>query len=331
MDTIVYNIFEKYLNKMIAKLEEELAILNIKKNSAQEDLHNVYRKKCDVRNVDIWRAINESEKCWTLYKEAEYNEYISENTLKTYKKKYLKSLQKLNKRHKQKNKLVRMEIKAETKYNKLTTQYINVKNKLFDHETNQEMKKYDLKDNEERKNEKMSPKLWKKIQQLPQDIIFIIRDYFMTINEQNRLLSYKMKKTILPKITKLINFKPKNTYALGNIYSKLRYFLFYISTDSAILSLLSKEEANDQISTNYNKTILPYSHYADHYLYYPRIMKNTIRKLLNILIKGKPDVANKIMKMFIIFAQEKYRISYDYNHLAYRTLSVEDLPPEYRI
>jgi len=308
---------------MISNLEEELTVLYNKKNIVHNDLQNIYNQKCLVKNVDIRRAQDESEKYWVSFKAAEYEYKQAKNSMKLYKAKYLESVKKVKDMHKKKNKIARKEIKIEKKYNKLNHKYITVQNKIYDYKQNEEIKKYDLEDKEERKKEKMSNKLWKKIQQMPQDIIFIIRDYFMTINEQNQLMSYKLKKTIFPQLTKRLSIH------IDSAYLKLTHFLYYIATDSAILSVLPKEDAINQIPSNYNKTALPYSYYVEYYFKHPRIFKNTIRILLHMLIKGRPTVANQIMKLYIIFAQEKYKIMHDYSYLVYRHLTVEDLPLEY--
>ena len=308
---------------MEAKLQLKLSNIIAKQIKANEEHINIHQKMRMLTNISIRKAQDEVDELWISFKAAEIAYKSAKKSAKINKTNYKAALIKLNKMKRDKEHIDNKKWMIITKMSKLQEKRKNIDNKIDDIKTNELMKYYNAEDKEERKKEKMNDKLWKRIKNLPQDILYVIRDYYMTTQEQNKLMSFKLKRTIFPKLV-------KNARLI--VFSKLNYFLYHIATTPEILDSLTYEEAIIQIRELNIENKKSYADYSFN-IKEPRLVKNKIQILLRNLIKYNPIAANKIMKLYLIFAQDKYVTQREDDGDAYfyeRDLHYIHLPEKYR-
>jgi len=309
---------------MEAKLQLKLSNIIAKQIKANEEHLNIHQKIRMLTNISIRKAQDEVDELWISFKAAEIAYKSAKKLAKINKIKYNAVLIKLNKMKRDKEHIDNKKWSILTKMSKLHEKRKSMENKIDDIKTNELMKYYNAEDKEERKKEKMSDKLWKRIKNLPQDVLYVIRDYYMTPREQNKLMSFKLKRTIFPKLVKETKLK---------VFSKLNYFLYHIATTPEILDTLTYEEAIIQIKELNIENKKSYADYSFN-IKEPRLVKNKIQILLRNLIKYNPIAANKIMKLYLIFAQDKYVTQREDDGDAYfyeRDLHYIHLPEKYRL
>jgi hypothetical protein len=179
-------------------------------------------------------------------------------------------------------------------------------------------------------------KLLKKIQKMPHDVMLLIRGY----------LPYDVHISLIKdKFISVMN-KCKGGKSQLNGYYVYDYMgsnapqlfvqlLKYAATCPELLPLLSRDDARLQIPS-----LTPIGSYwrfytycypsNDYYKHIDTIVKNKINWIVELAQAGNPKFAYKIMKTAIVFCSSlrKYRPSYTVK--AYRHLTIEDLPPDYR-
>ena len=309
---------------METKLQLKLSNINAKQVIANEEYINIHQQIRLLSNANIKKTKDEVDNLWISFKAAEIAYKSAKKLAKINKTNYKAALIKLNKMKRDKESINEKKWAILTKMTKLHEKRKNIDNKIDDIKTNELMKYYNAEDKEERKKEKMSDKLWKRIKNLPQDVLYVIRDYYMTTREQNKLMSFKLKRTILPKLV-------KETKVI--VFSRLNYFLYHVATTPEILDTLTYEEAITQIKELNIDNKKSYADYSFN-IKEPRLVKNKIQILLRNLIKYNPTAANKIMKLYLIFAQDKYVTQQQDDGDAYfigRDLKYFHLPEKYRI
>lgn len=271
-------------------MEARLSTIDNKLNTEYDKYEEISRS---LKYDSIDRAEKEIDKLWSSFKAAK-------NSLKVTKQRYETAVKELKKLRRANAKIVKAEDKKYKQILRLQDKRIKLDNKLVVRNMHLEIKQYDTQDKEDQKKEKMSNKLWKRIQLLPRDLLWAIKEFYMTTAEQNRLMAVKLKRTILPRLV-------KETFP--NMITKIHYFLYHISTayifDKNALITLSQQVVKLQ---EQEMIIPPDDKRTLFFINSPIYIKSKMRILLREVMKSNPPLATQILKLYLILAQDKYKI-----------------------
>jgi len=159
-----------------------------------------------------------------------------------------------------------------------------------------------------KRGQKLEPIL-DKIALLPDEIIRIIRDF----------MPYEVKNALLESKTHIFPL-------LNTLHEKcLHIFLINMCMDKTILTLMSQDEAAQQIRVlggSRNPTYNPYWRCKS-----KKEMKYKIKNIINIAKEINPKFAYELLSTFhiLIDPKKKYRVKYNYN-VGFIDLIEEDLP-----
>jgi hypothetical protein len=184
-----------------------------------------------------------------------------------------------------------------------------------------------------KKNED-SDSLLKKIQKMPQDVMLLIRDY---LPYDVRVSLIKDRFNIVMNKCKGGKKAPQNYECMGANAPRLFVWLLdYAATCPEFLPLLTREEARLQIPTltpmGSEWKVYTYCEPKRTYTSDPidTVVKNKINWLVELAQENNPKFAYKVMKTTIVLCSNLRKNKCSYTVNPKRTLTVEDLPLNYR-